>query len=75
MRVLESHYLTIALSTAFSPISQLSAKFLAISQPTVDLNKSQLIFFLQFYSLFFFLLKNIRRLHQLIGSLRSTTRR
>ena len=47
----------ISLSTAFSPISELSAKFLAISQPTVNFNKSQLIFFPQFYFLVSFIKK------------------
>jgi len=38
----------ISLSGKFSPISQLSATFLVISQPTVNFSKSQLIFFLYF---------------------------
>ena len=39
------------LSAEFSPNSQLSANFLAISQLTVNFDKSQLIFFPQFYIL------------------------
>ena len=42
----------ISLSAKCSPISQLAAKFLVISQPTVNLNKSQLIF-LYFSSILF----------------------
>jgi len=49
----------IPLSAKFSPISQLSAKFLVISQPTVKLNKSQLMMFPQFYFLVFFIKKKI----------------
>ena len=47
----------IALSAKFSPISQLSAKCLIISQPPLHSKQISAIFFPQFYILVLFILK------------------
>ena len=47
--------------------SPLSANFLAISQLTVNFNKSLLIFFPQFYILAFSIQNNFKRIHQLVS--------
>ena len=46
--------------------SQLSAKFLPISQLSVTFEKSQLMFFPQFIFLKFFVLKNVKPINELL---------
>ena len=49
----EGHSAGILLSANFHPFLSCQLNFLVISQPTVNLNKSQLMFFLNFIFVFF----------------------